>query len=152
MKTSDKILLGIFNHWPRLDEPIKIESSELAWLLYNGLTNWRVESGWQKIRYSLDDTSFFDLQSNDKSKVTKELSILKANECIYFDRPTGFDGFFQITLRPKGLIRAERLSSRLGKIELWYRENKNGILGLVVTVVVAIITAYITSKIVTKGN
>lgn len=156
MKTSDKILLGIYNHWPRLDDSISLETGELAWILQHGLKDWRQKNGWKKIEYPTvkepNDKSFMDKPLIDRSLIAKELSILQANDYLEFKRPTGFDLIFKVQLLPNGIIRAEKLSSRMGKVELWYSENKNGIFGLAVTVIISIITAWITSKIVTKSG
>lgn len=156
MKTSDKILLGIFGHLPQLDEDIRFETSELAWIIYHGLDDWQMDNGWKKIEYSAEkgpnDKSYLDKLLRDKSKVAKELSILQANEFIEFNRSSGFDMHFNVKMLPKGLIRAENLTTRIGRIDLWYSENKNGIFGIVATIIVSIITAWITSKIVTKGG
>ncbi len=54
MKTSDKILLGIYNHWPRLNDSILFETSELIWLMHHGPSDWRQDNGWKKIKYSAD--------------------------------------------------------------------------------------------------
>jgi hypothetical protein len=43
-----------------------------------------------------------------------------------------------------GADRAIRLHTRRGRLDLWYREHKDGILGIVSTVFVAFVTALIT--------
>ncbi len=149
MKESDKILLGIYQHWPRLDDDISFEAGELAWVIYHGHVGWRIENGWKKMEYSAtkgaEEKSYLEKPLSDRAMVAKELAILQANSCIEFTRPSGFDMRFKIKLQPEGLLRAERLSSISGKVELWYSEHKDGIFGLAVTIVVSSITAWITS-------
>ena len=150
MKTSDKILLGIYNHCPRLDDSISLKTGELAWVVHHGLDDWRQKNGWKEVEYPADkgsNNSYMDKPLTDRSRVAKELSILQANDCIKFERPSGFDMMFKVQLLPNGLIRAEKLSSRTGRADLWYSENRNGIIGLAVTIIVSIITAWITSMI-----
>lgn len=149
MKKSDQILLGIYQHWPRLDADISFEAAELAWIIYHGVDGWRIENRWKKIEYSAvkspEETTYLDKPLRDRGLVAKELTILQANDCLEFTRPSGFDMRFKIKLQPNGLLRAESLSSTSGRVELWYSEHKNGILGLIVTIAVAAITAWITS-------
>lgn len=103
----------------------------------------------EKIEYPAvkgpEETTYLDKALRDISLVAKELTILEAKDCLEFTRPSGFDMCFKIKLQPNGLLRAESLSSMPGRVELWYSEHKNGILGLVVTIAVAAITAWITS-------
>ncbi|MCE5210338.1 MAG: hypothetical protein LLG40_02155 [Deltaproteobacteria bacterium] len=153
MKTSDKILLGIYNHWPRLDDSISFKAGELAWVAHHRLGDWRQKNGWKEVIYPADkgsNDSYMDKPLTDISRVSKELSILQANDCIKFVQPSGFDTMFKVQLLPNGLIRAEKLSSWRGRADLWYSENRNGIIGLAVTIIVSIITAWITSIIAAK--
>jgi len=156
MKIYDKILLGIYSHFPRLDDDITFETGELAWIVHYGLNGWQQDKERQKIEYTLEKepNDKFSLYESlkDRSKVAKELSFLQANDYIEFQRPSGFGNHFRVKLLPKGIIRAEKLSSKLGEIELWYSENKDGIFGLVWTIIISIITAWITTKIATKSG
>jgi hypothetical protein len=155
MKTSDKILLGIYNHWPRLDDSISFKTGELAWIVHHGLVDWRQKNGWKEVEYPADkgsNDSYMDKPLKDRNRVATELSILQANDCIQFERPSGFDMNFRVQLLSKAFLRAEKLSSWIGRVDLWYSEKKNGILGLVVTIIVSIITAWITSMIVSKSG
>jgi hypothetical protein len=43
-----------------------------------------------------------------------------------------------------GADRAIRLHTRRGRADLWYREHKDGIIGLLLTVLVSCVTALIT--------
>ena len=59
MKTSDKILLGIYTgsniHCPDLNSHISFETAELAWILYNGLDGWGMEDGCKKKEYPAEN-------------------------------------------------------------------------------------------------
>ena len=93
---------------------------------------------------------FLSNSLKDRNRVTKELSLLEANDCVSVEYPKGYNFTFKIHLLPKGLIRGDMLSSLKGRGDLWYNENKNGILGLAITIIVSIITAWITSMIVAE--
>lgn len=51
----------------------------------------------------------------------------------------------RLTLTADGVEIARLCTSRFGRAELWYRQNRAGLLGLALTVVVAIITSSITT-------
>ena len=51
MKTSDMILLGIYDHWPRLDDSISFETGKLAWVVHHGLSDWRQKNGCKEVEY-----------------------------------------------------------------------------------------------------
>jgi hypothetical protein len=46
--------------------------------------------------------------------------------------------------------RAIRLHTRRGRLDLWYREHKDGIFGITTTVVVSLVTALITVLVVKR--
>jgi hypothetical protein len=49
-----------------------------------------------------------------------------------------------------GADRAIRLHSRRGRVDLWYKENKDGIVGLGITVLISFATALLTVLIFTR--
>jgi len=53
------------------------------------------------------------------------------------------DATLSVAVTFAGADRAIRLHTRRGRMDLWYREHKDGILGMVTTVVVSIVTALI---------
>lgn len=155
MKASDKILLGIYNHRPILRDDVPYTIGELCWVVENGPNGWKTKTAFKTIGYPPnmgDLDSAIERHANDKNRVINELSILDAKNCIQFTAPTGIDNHFRILLTPNGLLRAEKLSTRIGKIDLWYSENKHGILGLIVTILISITTAVITTIIVGKDT
>ena len=55
-----------------------------------------------------------------------------------------------LTVTFAGADRAIRLHSRRGRMDLWYRENKDGVLGLGITVLISFVTALVTAIIFTR--
>lgn len=149
MKPSDKILLGIYTRWPKLNEHICLPANELAWIAKHGIRGWEKNGKYQAIDCApstgTDDAySYMSLEGRDS--VAKELSFLQATDCIELVHPKGFDRTFKVTLLRCGMQRAVKLSSRKGRADLWIRDNRNGLLGLVVTILVSIVIAWITSN------
>ncbi len=150
MKASDRILLGLYRFKPELNIELPIDTAELAWLYENGATHWVCKKGRKKKQYSADkgrNESYLDPPLRDLAKIKKALSALAAKGLVSFTAPTGFGFQFQVKLLADGLLRAESLDSLFGRIEVWYADNKNGALGLLLTIVVAALTSFITNII-----
>jgi hypothetical protein len=151
MQPGDKILLGLYRFQPILTEELPLEVGELAWLLdYRWVKEWKVENGFNKYKYPASkgaNSSHLERPLKDKARITKVLSVLSAKCHISFIAPVGFDHTFKIQILPSGLLRAEKLDSFRGKIGLWYTDNKNGIIGLIITVLVSVVTALITTML-----
>ncbi len=155
MKTSDKILLGIYTRWKRLDEHIYLEAAELAWVAQNGIKGWEKDDGWEVIRYPSDTGSaitHLEKPYEDLNSVAVEMSLLQATDCIEFVRPSCLKTMFRVTLLPCGFQRAVKLSSRKGRADLWYCDNRNGLFGLAITIIVSFVTALFTSMLAAKSG
>ena len=61
--------------------------------------------------------------------------------------PAG-DEAVDVSVTFAGADRAMRLHTRVGRMELWYQEHRDGFLGIVITVAVSFITALIAVAIV----
>jgi hypothetical protein len=150
MQPGDKILFGLYRFKPTLTEELPLEVGELAWLLDYWVSEWKVENGFNKHEYPVGkgaNSSYLERPLKDKARVTKVLSVLSAKSYISFVAPVGFDFTFKIKLLPSGLLRAEKLDSVPGKLGLWYSDHKDGIIGLLITVLVSVITALITTML-----
>lgn len=149
MQATDKILLGLYRFRPILDENLPLYTGQLAWLLDKGVKSWISSDGIQKYEYTAtkekNETSYLDRPLRDKARVIKVLSILAAKRQVSFVSPTGFDSLFQIKLLSDGLLRGEKLDSFFGKIELFYSDNKNGIIGLLLTALVSAVVSLLTT-------
>ena len=120
-------------------------------MLDNDLENWISSNGVNEYKYSAaaeeGEESYLSRPLRDKARVIKVLSSLSANKYVSFISPKGFDSKFQIELLPEGLLRAEKLDSSFGKLELFYSDNKNGIIGLLLTATVSAFVSLITTML-----
>jgi hypothetical protein len=57
------------------------------------------------------------------------------------------DATLSVAVTFAGADRAIRLHTRRGRMDLWYREHKDGILGLAATVIVSFVTALIAVRL-----
>lgn len=148
MRLIDKILLGLYKYHPVLDECLPLETGQIAWLMDNDIDDWISEKLPKKYKYPADkgqNESYLDQPLKDKAKVIKALSVLAAQNNISFVPPAAVDFILRIKLLPAGLLRAEKLDSPFGKVELFYEDNKNGIIGLLLTAFVSAIVSLITT-------
>ena len=60
------------------------------------------------------------------------------------------DGMLYAAVTFAGADRAIRLHSRRGRMDLWYREHRDGVFGLAITVLISAITALITVLVIGK--
>jgi len=146
MKLSDKVLLGLYLFRSVLNDELKLEASELAWLLEpeNEATDWRGDNGPKKLESS-EKEDYLENLCNPKSKVRNELSSLSARRYVSFVEAKGFDFSFRVQLLSEGMLRAEKLNSRYGRIDLFYLDNKNGFFGVILTVLVSAIISLVTT-------
>jgi len=72
------------------------------------------------------------------------LSYLNAGGYITMQIGAGMGGF-RVTLTIKGLEYARSLDTRLGRADLWYREHKDGLIWLLITVFVSFVTTVVTN-------
>lgn len=137
MKKSDKILKGIYLHIRAANKDIPLSADELFWLFKNDPKKWKKGDKFQKNEGSqrFDNVSF----------VERELSLLKAKSYLDFERPKALEKNFKITILPMGICRAQQLSTILGCVDLFYRDNKSGIFGIVLTILISATTSLVVS-------
>jgi hypothetical protein len=140
---EDRILHGLYYHRESIDEPVAVSGEQILWLAMNPLRDgesWNKEGLLQSV-----DTSAFPAEIQSKlitAKLDLPLRYLQYRRLITFTKRG--DGTFSIAVMFAGADRAIRLHTRRGRMDLWYRENKDGIFGIATTVVVSFLTALIT--------
>lgn len=139
MKRSDKILLGLYHTWGQLDSKVTLDADEFAWTFNHDPKKWMNGDR----RFKVEKGGRFE----NVRAVEKELIILQAKSFLEFERKNVLDESFTITLLPSGVLRGQKLSNSIGLIDLWYSDHKNGILGLVITILVSAITSFVVSLI-----
>jgi hypothetical protein len=140
---EDRILHGLYYYRENIDEDMSISGEQVLWLSMNPLRDgdaWNKDGELQSV-----DTSAFPEEIQTKlvtAKLELPLRYLQYRRLIRFTKRN--DGTLCIAVSFAGADRAIRLHTRRGRMDLWYREHKDGILGMVTTVFVSLVTALLT--------
>jgi hypothetical protein len=140
---EDRILHGLYYYRENIEEDVQVTSDQLLWLAMHPLREgeaWRRDGKLQ----SLDASAFpEDIRAKLLTvKIELPLRYLQYRRLITYARRS--DGTIYASVTFAGADRAIRLHTRRGRLDLWYREHRDGIFGVAITVLVAIITALIT--------
>jgi hypothetical protein len=139
---EDRILHGLYYYRENIDEEVPVTGEQVLWLAMHPLRegeSWSNEGQAQSV-----DTSAFPDEIRAKlltAKLELPLRYLQYRRLIKYMRRS--DATLSIAVTFAGADRAIRLHTRRGRMDLWYREHKDGILGLVTTVVVSFATALV---------
>jgi hypothetical protein len=140
---EDRILHGLYYHRENIDEDIPVTGGQILWLAMHPLRegeNWSADGRLQSI-----DTAVFPAEIQAKlvaAKLELPLRYLEYRRLIKYRKRS--DGAFSVAVTFAGADRAIRLHTRRGRMDLWYREHRDGILGIATTVFVSFLTALIT--------
>ena len=139
---EDRILHGLYYYREDIDQQITVSGDQILWLAMHPLRDgedWDKEGQPQSL-----DTSTFppDVQSKLlTAKLELPLRYLQYRRLITCTR--GKDATFAVAVTFAGADRAIRLHTHRGRMDLWYREHWDGMLGLMTTALVAFVTALI---------
>jgi hypothetical protein len=140
---EDRILHGLYYYRENVDEEMTVSGEQLLWLAMHPLPEgeaWNKEGELQSV-----DSSAFPADIRSKlitAKLELPLRYLQYRRLIKYSRDN--DGVLCVAVTFAGADRAIRLHTRRGRADLWYREHKDGVLGLITTILVAFATALIT--------
>jgi hypothetical protein len=142
-KDEDRILHGLHYYRESIDEEFSVTSDQILWLAAHSYVDG---AGWYKGE---------DLQSFDSSVVPLELrrklllakfelplKYLQYRRLIKLSRAG--EEVVDVAVTFAGADRAMRLHTRMGRMEVWYQEHRDGFLGLMTTVAVSLITTLAT--------
>ena len=152
-KDEDRILHGLHYFRESLDEEFTVTSEQILWLAAHSFADG---SGWNKDGDLQGfDCSVIPIELRRKllmSKFELPLRYLHYRRLIKFT-PAG-DEAVNVAVTFAGADRAMRLHTRVGRMELWYQEHRDGFIGVVITVAVSFITALLAVAIVEElhGN
>jgi len=139
---EDRILHGLYYHRESIDEDLSVTGEQLLWLAMHPL---RDGPAWSKDGQPQHfDTSVLpeDLQSKlMNAKLELPLRYLQYRRLIKFT--PGGKATHTVAVTFAGADRAIRLHTRRGRMDLWYRDHKDGVLGLLTTVLVSFVTAVV---------
>jgi hypothetical protein len=142
-KDEDRILHGLHYYRESIDEEFTVASDQILWLAahsYADGADWYKDEDLQSF-----DTSVIPIEFRKKlltSKFELPLRYLHYRRLIKLTRVG--DETMDVAVTFAGADRAMRLHTRLGRMEVWYQERKDGFFGLVMTVAVSIVTALMT--------
>jgi hypothetical protein len=142
-KDEDRILHGLYYYRENIDQQLAVTRDQIIWLAAHSCadgSNWYADGELQKF-----DSSVIAKEFRDKlfaSKVELPLRYLQYRRLITYSRTS--EEIFNVAVTFAGADRAMRLHTRLGRIDVWYQERKDGIFGLAVTIAVSFMTALIT--------
>jgi hypothetical protein len=143
---EDRILHGLYYYRESIDEDMSATGEQVLWLTMHPLREGEV---WNKDgRLQSVDKSAFPPEIQSKlltAKLELPLRYLQYRRLIKFTRNT--DSTLSLAVTFAGADRAIRLHSRRGRMDLWYREHKDGILGIITTVLVAFVTALVVVRL-----
>jgi hypothetical protein len=146
-KDEDRILHGLHYFRESLDEEFTVTSEQILWLAAHSFADgsaWHKDGDLQGF-----DCSVIPIELRRKllmSKFELPLRYLHYRRLIKFT-PSG-DEAVNVSVTFAGADRAMRLHTRMGRMELWYQEHREGFLGIVITAAVSFITALIAVGIV----
>jgi hypothetical protein len=142
-KDEDRILHGLYYYRENIDGEISVTRNQILWLAAH---SWADGNSW----YSNGKLQSFDISAvpiefREKlfaSKMEVPLRYLLYRRLITFKKTS--DESLSIAVTFAGADRAMRLHTRLGRIDVWYQEHKEGFFGILITVGVSLITALLT--------
>jgi hypothetical protein len=140
---EDRILHGLYYYRENIDEDIPVTGEQILWLAMHPLRegeNWSADGRLRSI-----DTAAFPAEIQSKlaaAKLELPLRYLEYRRLIKYTKRK--DAGFSVAVTFAGADRAIRLHTRRGRMDLWYREHRDGILGIAATVLVSFLTALIT--------
>ena len=146
---EDRILHGLYYYRESIDEDVQVTSEQLLWLAMHPLSEgeaWHKDGKLQSL-----DASEFPEEIRAKlltAKLELPLRYLQYRRLITYARRS--DGMLYAAVTFAGADRAIRLHTRRGRTDLWYREHRDGIVGVTITILISLITALVTVLVVNK--
>ncbi len=143
---EDRILHGLYYYRENIDEDVTVTGEQILWLAMHPLREadaWFNDGQPQSV-----DTSAFpdDIQSKlSTAKLELPLRYLQYRRLIRYARRG--DATISVAVTFAGADRAIRLHTRRGRLDLWYREHKDGIFGISISILVSFVTALATVAI-----
>jgi hypothetical protein len=143
---EDRILHGLYYHRESIDEEVLVSGEQVLWLAMHPLPEgeaWSKDGRLQSV-----DASAFQAEVQNKlvtAKLELPLRYLQYRRLIKYTVRS--DAALSIAVTFAGADRAIRLHTRRGRMDLWYREHKDGILGLAITVIVSFVTALVAVRL-----
>jgi hypothetical protein len=146
---EDRILHGLYYYRENIDEDVQVTSEQFLWLAMHPLAEgdaWHKDGKLQTL-----DSSEFPADVRAKlltAKLELPLRYLQYRRLITYARRS--DGMLYAAVTFAGADRAIRLHTRRGRMDLWYREHRDGVIGITITILISLVTALITVLVANK--
>ncbi|MGO9932723.1 MAG: hypothetical protein ACLPV8_13045 [Steroidobacteraceae bacterium] len=134
---------GLYYYRENIDEDVQVSTEQLLWLAMHDLREG--ETWYKNGKLQSLDVGQFAEEIRSKllaAKLELPLRYLQYRRLIKYARRS--DGMLYAAVTFAGADRAIRLHTRRGRVDLWYRENRDGIVGVTITVLISLVTALIT--------
>jgi hypothetical protein len=142
-KDEDRVLHGLHYYREIIDDEFTVNSDQILWLAahsYADGTHWFKDDDFQSF-----DSTVVPIELRKKlllSKFELPLRYLHYRRLIQLRR-TG-EETVGVAVTFAGADRAMRLHTRMGRMDVWYRERKDGFFGMVTTILLSVITTLVT--------
>ena len=146
---EDRILHGLYFHRESIDEDVRVSGEQILWLAMHPLAEgeaWERDGQLQ----SMDTAEIPEILRGKliAAKLELPLRYLQYRRLIKYVKNR--DATITVSVTFAGADRAIRLHSKRGRADLWYREHKDGILGIGITILVSLATALATVLILAR--
>jgi len=140
---EDRILHGLYFYRESIDEEFPVSGEQLLWL---AMHPFREAEAWER-NGALQHVDIEEFPADIRvkliaAKLELPLRYLQYRRLIKYVKNR--DETFTASVTFAGADRAIRLHSARGRLDLWYREHKDGVLGLGLTVLISFVTALLT--------
>jgi hypothetical protein len=142
-KEEEKILHGLYFNREIVGEDVPYSPSEINWLIKSSIENgkkWRGKDGNLQSIYNESDDYLGSIGATSAA-AQRPLSYLQDAGYIIYKKDSNY---FRIAVTGKGADIARELDTRMGRFNLIYKKNKDGILWFIATVLVSLITTLLT--------
>lgn len=147
-KQEKQIIHGLyFGATKDLTKTMGYRDSEILWLVNTKIpetANWKMDNGGLQMFESPKNSDYLDDIVKPHKEALNYLAYLKSTDHITLEEN---QGKFEIRLTGKGAQLARDLNTCLGRMNIWYKEHKDGVLGILITVCVSALTAFIVTKL-----
>ena len=147
-KEEKRILFGLYLNNPRIDRSTHCTAHQINWLgahSYRMAMQWRVGDSMRE--HSIQGMDSVEASLLQAGMAAAALGHLEGAGFLTYAHGGILGEQIEVTVTYKGAGLARALMTWRGRLDLWYRERKDGVLGIALTVGVAALTAWVTTWI-----
>ena len=138
-----RILHGLYFHREIVGEDMIYTAAEINWLAITPIPktrNWQNDDGKLKLAKS-EGADYLAEVSATSAAAARPLAYLQACGYITYQKN---GGHFQITVTGYGADLARELNTFWGRVNIKYKQHKDGVLWFIATVLVSVVTTLVT--------